>query len=276
MEAGLKAPKVRSWHEKTLGELVTQIAAEQGLQPQFSPDLAAKKLIHVDQQGESDLHLLRRMALDYDAMAKPAQGKLLFLHRAGKRAAEGEDVPKMTLEATVLTRWEARSTSRTKYGGVVAYYYDVELAQRIPVNVLAPGADPQAPKFALRHNYRDATAAFDAAEAKLATLQRGVGTLNLTLAGLPQARTDMLLELTGLRDQIDGTWYWYIRRRAQNGPGRLYHRHRGRGAQVTPTPDSPATWSTAPGRCSSAQESCAPSMAAVSSSSLTGRSMPSS
>jgi len=59
----------------------------------------------------------------------------------------------------------------------------------------------------LRHDYRDATAAHDAAEAKLATLQRGVGTLSLTLPGVPQARADMLLDLTGLRDQIDGTWY---------------------------------------------------------------------
>jgi len=90
---------------------------------------------------------------------------------------------------------------------VVAHYYDVEQAQRIPVNVLAPGADAQSPKFTLRHDYRDATAAHDAAEAKLATLQRGVGTLNLTLPGVPQARPDMLLTLTGLRDQIDGTWY---------------------------------------------------------------------
>ncbi len=207
MERGLKAPKVRAWHEKTLGELVTQIAAEQNLTPEISPDLAAKSLTHIDQQGESDLHLLRRLALDYDAVAKPAQGKLLFLHRAGKRAEEGEDVPKMTIEATQLTRWEARNTSRTKYSGVVAYYYDVEQAQRIPVTVLAPCADPQAPKFTLRHDYRDATAAHDAAEAKLATLQRGVGTLSLTLPGVPQARADMLLDLTGLRDQIDGTWY---------------------------------------------------------------------
>jgi phage protein D len=91
---------------------------------------------------------------------------------------------------------------------VVAYYYDQDKAERIPVNVLAPGETTgQAPKFTLRHDYRDATAAHDAAEAKLATLQRGVGTLSLTLPGVPQLRADQLLTLTGLREGIDGEWY---------------------------------------------------------------------
>lgn len=58
MEAGPKAPKVRSRRDKSLGRLVIQIAAERGLETQVSPDLAGKVLIYANQQSQSNLAAL--------------------------------------------------------------------------------------------------------------------------------------------------------------------------------------------------------------------------
>ncbi|USI86870.1 hypothetical protein LZ086_00110 [Acinetobacter johnsonii] len=57
---------------------MTKIAREHGLEPIVSKSVSALKLPHFDQSDESDLNFLLRIAKRYDAVCKPAGGKLLL------------------------------------------------------------------------------------------------------------------------------------------------------------------------------------------------------
>jgi phage protein D len=65
------------------------IAAEHGLKPLVSAGLAKIKLPITHQIEESDLNLLTRLAKDYDAVARPAGGYLLFVLRGKSLDANG-------------------------------------------------------------------------------------------------------------------------------------------------------------------------------------------
>ena len=74
--------KTRSWPSgTTIGAMVTQMASEHGMTGVTSPELQSVQLPHIDQAAESDINLLIRLAKRYDAIAKPAGGKLIFAKR---------------------------------------------------------------------------------------------------------------------------------------------------------------------------------------------------
>ena len=87
MRGSLKQHKTRSWDQTTIGSLVAAIAAEHGLESRVGETLASVAIEHIDQTEESDLNLLTRLSKQYDAVAKPAGGSLLFVlaRRSEKR-----------------------------------------------------------------------------------------------------------------------------------------------------------------------------------------------
>ncbi len=88
--SSLKARKRRSWDNVSLGDLVRSIAAEHDYTGRVHPSLAGVIIPHIDQTAESDLHLLRRLARQYDATTKAAGGRLIFQPRGIGRSAGGD------------------------------------------------------------------------------------------------------------------------------------------------------------------------------------------
>ena len=204
---GMKAPKVRDWHGKTVGEMVSTIAEEQGLKPDVDPQLAAKTIPHL-QQGESDMHLMTRLAGHMDAIWKPEFGNLRFSRRDCTRYAAGEAVDGWLIEGKYISSFEARTTSRTKYHSAGAYYYDRAKAERVLV-VAEDDAwgKPEKPQHKIRHDYPSKEAATDAAQSKLAVLKRCVGTLSWRMPGDARLRADTLVRIQDLRVGLNGDWY---------------------------------------------------------------------
>ena len=93
MRSTLKAQRTRSWDDVSIGDLVASIAADHGLEPRVGRSLRAVRISHLDQTDESDMHLLTRLARDYDAVAKPAGGRLLFVPRGEAESATGKSMP---------------------------------------------------------------------------------------------------------------------------------------------------------------------------------------
>ena len=58
----IRAAKTRAFDDKTLGEIVNQIAADHGLTAQVDSELASIQIAHIDQANESDLGFLSRLA----------------------------------------------------------------------------------------------------------------------------------------------------------------------------------------------------------------------
>lgn len=209
MAGGIKAPRNDVTHGATVDDLVRKIGARNGLTTSVHPSVAAIRVPHLDQVGESDMALLTRVAdqndltLKIDARSitlRPHAGKLLAEEGRGGLAAS---IQVARIRGNASTRYEWRGTSRTKYGAVRASYYDRDRAIRVPVTV---GSTDSGPTLELRHDARDAEEAARLAAARSDQLARGTGKLTLTLPGRPDLRSGMGLSVVGLRPGIDGAW----------------------------------------------------------------------
>lgn len=68
-----------SWHDVTVGQVVSAIAYRYGLKAQISASLAEVEIDHADQTEESDISFLTRMADMLGAIATVKNGALLFI-----------------------------------------------------------------------------------------------------------------------------------------------------------------------------------------------------
>lgn len=198
----LQAQKTRSWEAgTTLGALVRKIAGEHGLQAVVSPSLQGVTLPHIDQTRESDIHLLTRIAKSYDALVKPADGKLVVTKRGEGKTASGKPLPTVKLTPQDCTAYRAVLAKRDAPGTVRAFYHAHGKAKRIAVEV-----GKGEPVRELRRTHPTEAAARDAARAEYQRRQRGESTVSVTTVGDPRLVAECKLQLTGFRPGVDGDW----------------------------------------------------------------------
>lgn len=192
----LASQKSRSWpKDTTISAVVSKIAKEHGLDPLVSEAVAQIKLPHFDQSDESDLNFLLRIAKRYDAVCKPAGGKLLFVKRGDI------DLPVLTIAKEEVSDWEMTSSSSDSAGTVIAYWHDKKGAKKKEVKV----GDGE-PVKRLRHSYQDEKSAQAAAQASLDQSRRGEERLSLNLPGNPEISAEKPLTLINFREGIAGDW----------------------------------------------------------------------
>lgn len=126
LRGGLSTQMERSFHGKTLGDIVRTVAAENDLVPTIDARLAAQAIEHVDQTNESSANLLTRLAGMFDAIATVKAGRLLFLPVGAAASASG--VP---LGRIAITRQDGDShrfsiADRETYTAVRAAWHDVQ------------------------------------------------------------------------------------------------------------------------------------------------------
>lgn len=201
LRQGLKATKTKSWNDTTLGAIVSTIATENGYEPRISAELAAIKIEHEDQTGESDMHFVTRLARRYDATTKPVSGKLVFVTRGSGKSASGQALPVLTLTREEITSWRASLPERGRYKSVTATYHDKGRASQMSVTV-----GEGVPTLTLRHTYASKATAIKAAKGRLTAISRGQATLSLTLPGRPELSAEGQIRMTGIRPGVDGLW----------------------------------------------------------------------
>lgn len=201
MRESLKAHKSRAWTNKTTGQIVDQIAGENGLASQTDPSLAAIQVAHKDQTNESDLHFLTRHGKDHDAIATVKGGKLLFVPKGKGSSASGKALPALAFGRTDLRRWKRSDADRSKFGSVRAKHRDLTAAA---LNYVSSGSD--APVKTLRHVYPNAGLAQDAADSDHRRLKRKATGITLEAAGDPNAAAGCPVTVSGVRSGIDGAW----------------------------------------------------------------------
>ena len=103
-----KAAKTRSWHQQTIGQIVTQIAGEHGQRLRFIATFTDRLIEHIDQENESDAHFMTRLGKLYGAVAKPADGRLLFIPEGAGISTSGQ-----ALSAAIIDKSEITSISAT-------------------------------------------------------------------------------------------------------------------------------------------------------------------
>ena len=199
MRASLKQHKTRAW-SATIQEIVSTIAQEHQLEPRVDPALGAIRIPHIDQTEESDLNFLTRLGNQYDAVGKPAGSYVLFVPHGQAQSASGQATTPVAIHRTQTSDHRVTLADRGKFQAVLAHWQDLEAGQQVTERV----GDGE-PVFTLRHAYPTAKEARAAAQAKLNALNRGQGTLSLTLKpGEPTLAAEARLTLSGFRKESTG------------------------------------------------------------------------
>ena len=215
MHSSLKAHKTRAWNDVSIGDLVSSIAADHDLEPRVGSSLRGVRIPHLDQTDESDLHLLTRLARDYDAIAKPASGRLLFAPQGRAESASGRAMSIVRILRHDVRNWRVTLADRGEYGAVRAHWKEEGSAESIPVT-----AGSRGPVYVLRRLYAGGTEAREAARAKLTELARGSGTFVATLSrGDPVLGAEAEVELRGFRQGVEGRWVCTRVRHVLTGQG---------------------------------------------------------
>ena len=203
-----KATKTRSWHGKTIGEIVRTIAGEHGFVPSIHSDYADRLIPHIDQENESDAHFLTRLAKTYGATSKPTHGFLIFIPEGEGLSAEGQAIPSVTVTKDEVLTLKATIKDRGNYSGVVTRYRDKVTNQEIEVTVEDRWQTifGKGPVFRDKKIYGSEDMATQAGKAMLKQLQSGAVTIDLTIIGRADIYAERPITLSGLRKPIRGTW----------------------------------------------------------------------
>lgn len=201
--------KERSWHGKTLGQIVRTIAGEHKLQPVVGKALGVTAVPHIDQTHESDLAFLTRLAKRYDAVMTVKDKRLLFMPIGEATTASGRAMPTLLIERSSGDRHSYRAVERERYQGVRAYWHSGPHGKRESVRV---GGEDNRNLKTLPETYASAGEARDAAAGEWKRLQRGEATMSYSLA---LGRADIIPEtpttVSGFKAEIDAT-EWLVKR----------------------------------------------------------------
>lgn len=230
----LNSRREESWHDTTLGELVSTIAKRNKLTASVADSLKKIPVPHIDQSQESDAVFLTRLADRNGATVSVKAGKLLFLKAGSAMTASGKPIPQMTLTRGDGDRHQFSIADRGAYTGVTARWLHTKDPKPKKVKVkrkpkekhLRALEHPKAKKtktpkepearegeymageadnvLALTTVYASKAQAMRAAQAKWDKLQRGVAEFSITLAlGRADLFPETPVRVSGFKRVID-------------------------------------------------------------------------
>lgn len=197
----LREPKNRSWHECSFYDILKSIAAEHNLQAKMTQELQKLFVVHEDQTDESDIHLLTRLAKEYDAVAKPNGSFLMIIKNALGQSISGKALPIINVSGNQISSWSGSLPDRDKYLSAVAVWLDKDAAEEKEVT-----AGSGTPAFRIRKKFATETEAFTAATAALDKLNRRNAKLSFTMPGNPEICAESPLFICGFREGFNGEW----------------------------------------------------------------------
>ncbi|MFZ6732480.1 contractile injection system protein, VgrG/Pvc8 family [Undibacterium sp. Ji42W] len=211
MAKPVRTRKDRSFDQKTVADIVGQIAKDNGLAPKVSQSLQGKVIDHIDQTNESDINFLNRLGKRFDAVATVKKDALLFLPIDEGANSKGESLPTITLERRDGDKHRYHTASRDAYSGVRAQWHDPNDAKE-KSELIGEDDNPKR----LRHTYPNQEAAEQAAQAEMNRVKRGKATLQFTLAlGRPDITPMMGVRIPSLKPPIGDT-DWIIVKTTHN------------------------------------------------------------
>ena len=176
----LKQQKTRSWvAPKTLGDVLKQVASDNGLTPAIDGSLAAIAIDKiVAQTGESDMHLVTRLARRFDAVGKFAQGKLVFVPKGSGTTASGAAIAAVTITPNDCETFSIHDSDRAQRGKSHAKVWNRATATSTDV---AGHAGDVGPDYAYPETFGGNNEAKRATEGRAKAFARGKKTLSATL-----------------------------------------------------------------------------------------------
>jgi hypothetical protein len=197
-----KEKRMRSYHEMTLGQIADQVAGRHGLQPKVDANLASAFIEHIDQQGESDMAFMTRLAARYGATFKVGDGKLVFAAQGSLAKPNGSEKPEIVVGPSDVSSWSVTQAERGGHKSAVAYWHDHKAGERKSVT-----AGQGSPRFVERHVYATEAEAKAAANAAIGRLTRGQRSGEFSGPGNPAFYAEAPIRLQGVDPECDGRFY---------------------------------------------------------------------
>jgi uncharacterized protein len=201
-----KAPQIANFNNKSVNDILSQIAGQSGLGTAISGSLGGVT-IPFKNQVVSNLHMIHELERLTGAVAKIADGKLVFVPRDSTESASGFQIPTLVLVPEHFGTWQVRYSDRSSYAGVKAAYWDKDQHIRQWVTSAIAGAEEGSDHFVLGQVFNSQGEAQSAAGAKGQALKRAEVNALFDLAkGDPWIRDTQTLVVSGMRDGIDGSY----------------------------------------------------------------------
>lgn len=201
LKGSFKAPRDAVFDDVTFGDLVQQMADAHNYEPAISSELSNIRFEHIDQQAESDMNLLTRLAKSHGAIAKPVANRLVVVPKGQSKTVSGQLIPDVLIEDASNSSGQVSIQERNDYQSVVAQWFD-ETTQSKKEETAGSGE----PVFVIRKNYVSQGEAKSAAGAKLAELKRGKATLSITRPLTVDLMAEGKLNLKKHKASANGIW----------------------------------------------------------------------
>lgn len=198
---GLKEQKTRSFEHLTFKQLLKTIAIDNNLSPKIDDNLAVYTFHYIAQTEESDIHLLRRIAENFNAIVKPVEHYLVITSQGNGKNIKNITMPTITINRDQVSSYSIDLTERSNYKSVIASYRDNAQAKTNKVR-----AGQGLPVYTIRNIYADIDEARKSAEKRLEKFSCNTATINISIPGNPQLRAETNLKLIGFRHGINGNW----------------------------------------------------------------------
>lgn len=193
-----------AWENVSLQQIVRDIAARNGWQPQCPVTTIVPRL---DQMCESDMNLITRLARDHNCTAKIANGALLVLPRQAGKSASGQPLAAVTIVPRDVRRWKFHLQDRAAHKAVQTKHQDPGTGEQKTVESKnEDGPEELKAVFVDKHIYPNKPAAEQAAKARLDAFNRSTATVYLEMMGRTDLFSERVLDVQGFKGGIDGEY----------------------------------------------------------------------
>ena len=199
MASSFRTRKSRTWHGKTIGDIVREVAADNGLEPRCHADLASIAITSAEQANKSDMQFLRDLGRRYDAVATVKNKCLLFSPINADTTATGKAIGtvKLSRQDGDSYRYE-RASRENGQDGAEAQWHDQGSGKRHKVQ------EGGSNRRRLKRVYASESDAKAAARAENNRLKRAAATMAITKAlGDANIAAGMTATASGFKEEID-------------------------------------------------------------------------
>lgn len=203
MRASQKEHRTGQFVNRTVGQIVSEVAGRNGLAAAVSDALGSRLIPYLGQTEELDLNLLSRLARAHGAISAPKNGRWVFAERGSGLSASGQAMPVITLAPQMCTSFDIVMPDRPQVKEVRAHWHDRRDAAR-KIETAAAGGDESG--FTLRHDFASQDEAKWAAEGKARELKAKGGSFSAVLPGTPLLGAETVVLTAGFYPGADFAW----------------------------------------------------------------------
>ena len=199
-----KQSRSRHWDDKTVADILQQIASENGLQPVIDDEVSAHRYEWFGQQDESDMHVCERLARVHGALFSVKDGKLVFAKRGSGKSATGKNLTPVIVGPYEIVQGTCRINFayRKKIKKVRAKTRNRATAETVEVE--EDSDDEGSADYNLKENFATETEAKKAAKSKAESLKSETVKTFVTVFGDPSIRAGAPFGYKDVRPEIDG------------------------------------------------------------------------